>query len=153
MNNNEDINSRLFDACVAENVDIRLIEELLRKGADPLATFNKYDDIVLEQLFCLASDDEMPFLDSRVPELVKLFIRYGMDINKIPDLGEDDAVTPLWSMAVWCTPNAIKTLNMLLDSGLKALELDQFISHFVDDAAYISGDIEDDYYRNYLICG
>lgn len=101
----------------------------------------------------MASDHEMAFLDGRVPELARLFIKHGIDINRVWDLPEEFAVSPLWSMAFWCTPNAMKTLSILLDSGLKAPALDQFISHFVEDAAYVSGDIKSDHYQDYLICG
>lgn len=41
MNNNMDVNAELLDACIAENADFSLIEDLLRKGADPLAIFNE----------------------------------------------------------------------------------------------------------------
>ena len=158
MNNNKGLNAKLFDACTAEKADFDLIEELLDKGADPLVIFNEYDDAVLEELFCSASDFmssgfETPFLDSRVPELVKLFIKHGMDINRVPALPEDSCVSPLWSMAFWCTPNAIKTLKILLDSGLKAPELDEFIDHFTMDAGYVSGDLPGYDYHNYLVCG
>ena len=153
MNNNNDINAKLLDACIAEKADFGLVEELVDKGADPLETFNEYGDTVLDELFCLASSEEMPILDKRVPELVYLFIKNGMDINKVSDNPDDDIVSPLWSMAFWCTPNAIKTLKILLDNGLKAPVLDQFLDHFVSDAAYVSGDISGDDYHDYLVCG
>ena len=36
---------------------------------------------------------------------------------------------------------------------MKAPELDEFIDHFTMDAGYVSGDIDSDHYRDYLICG
>ena len=143
----------LFDACVAKTADYELIKDLLKRGADPLRIFNEYDDSVLDELFCEASSKEFPFLDDRIPELVNLFIKYGMDINSLQDLAEEDRVSPMWSMAFWCTPNAVKTMKLLLDNGLKVPELENFISHFITDAAMVSGDIPGEEYHDYLLCG
>ena len=97
--------------------------------------------------------DDPDYLDSRIPDLVRLFVKYGMDVNAVSDLPEDDRTSPLWSMAFWCTPNAVKTLKILLENGLKAPELENFVDHFITDAAMVSGDISGEEYNNYLICG
>ncbi len=151
--NDANLDEMLYAACLAETADYELIEDLLKKGADPMRIFNEYDDSVLDQLFCEAESEEFPFLDDRIPKLVSLFIKYGMDVNASQNLPEDDRTSPLWSMAFWCAPNAIKTLKILLDNGLKASELENFVDHFITDAAMVSGDIPGEEYQNYLICG
>ena len=153
---NTELNNELYEACTAENADFSLIEDLLVRGADPLGPTNEWLDPTLGELFCVASanmEDHLAYLDARVPELVRLFVKHGMDINMRPDIPEDDYASPLWDLAFWCTPNAIKTLHILLESGLKTPELEEFVSHFIMEAAYIDGDIHSEEHLDYLICG
>ena len=62
MNNNNDINAKLLDACIAEKADFGLVEELVDKGADPLETFNEYGDNVYPR-----PENDFLFTEGSVP--------------------------------------------------------------------------------------
>ena len=129
------------------------IRTLLAQGADPLGPINTgpldYEDHLYGELIC-----ELSMSDSRnLPRITKLFLDAGMDIEKpaIP-YADGDSINPLWDLAFCANRNGIRTLKMLLDSGISKESAIECWGHLITDTAYVyDGDLHRKYDLNHFI--
>ncbi len=134
------INKELLNACIAENVDLSYIEDLLKQGAQPLGAVdwdtNLYDAVLEHYL----ADEEEIFVD-----ITELFIKYGMDIQN-PELPYDEhnVINPLWSFAFFSTETGLKALKLLLDNGLDVESAGECWSHELSDWSIMKFPLEDE---------
>lgn len=146
------LNKKLRDACSKEPLDLALIEELLKQGADPLGGTEVYGWDLLEHIYgdtvvCESQDSD----SINLPKLTELFLKYGMDVAKprIPYDG-DNSLNPLWHYAHVANENAIFALKMLLDNGLSAADFAEFWDHSMTDFFHLDcGDPQNDEFWNY----
>lgn len=146
-----ELNKKLYEECFKESPDYGLIEDLLKKGADPLggAAFCGWD--LLEHIYgdaavCASYD----FDDARLPRFTEVFLQYGMDVDKprIPYDGQN-SLNPLWHFAHVINEHTILALKMLLDHGLSAESFAEFWSHAMTDFFHIEcGDPQNDEFWN-----
>ena len=133
-----ELNKKLLDACLKDDVDFGLVESLLQQGADPLgpvslegwdAEEHIYDEIILD-----ACDNDA----KNLPEFTRIFLKYGMDISKprIPYDGRNN-LNPMWSFAFITNENSAKALKMLLDSGIAYDMVMEFWDHAIFDLIYV----------------
>lgn len=132
-----ELNRRLYEACVAREVDLHAVEALLQQGADPLGPteLEECDEHLFGNLICDALDNLCP----RLPELTELFLKYGMDITK-PKLPYDGgwSIHPMWEMGLGGTNETIlQTLKRLLDHGLDADSAAECWSHALMDSVFL----------------
>ena len=142
------LNDRLFSECIRDEVDFAVIEELLKKGADPLGALS--NDIfahVYEEVICESQDTNSKFL----PEITRLFLKYGMDI-KNPRVPYDDgnSINPLWAFTFVSNKNAIVALKFLLDAGLDGDSAAQFWQHSILDLIHLDEEDPNEPYSYYL---
>ena len=146
-----ELNNRLFEECSKAEVDFEAVEELLKKGADPLGgtavggwglLAHIYDDLISD-----SKENDSIYL----PKLTELFLKYGMDVEN-PRVPYDDSnsLHPLWEYAFVTNENAIFALKMLLDHGLSADSFAEFWAQAMFDFINIScGDPQNDKFWNF----
>jgi hypothetical protein len=141
-----ELNKKLYEECSKETIDYAAVEELLKKGADPLGGTSAYGwdllEHVYEELVYSSQDSD----SSTLPKLTELFLQYGMDVDH-PRLPYDDSysISPLWSFAFVPNEYATEALKMLLDHGLSAESFSDFWQHAIGDLCYVDGgDLEND---------
>lgn len=141
------LNKELLEA--AEMCDLGKVEELLKQDADPLGSPDERDpeEHILGELLCSSVDDEK--LAETMPDLLRLFFTYGMDIaaRNIPADSEDN-INPLWHLAFVNNEAGMKMLQVLLDHGLDCLSAEVLISHIFTDMGLCDGcDVDDEWWR------
>ncbi len=150
-----ELNEKLYQACIAKEIDYEHIKQLLADGADPLGSTNPRDEDehLLGDLFCAASDAE--YVSDRLPRIVAMFLENGMDIGKRnipPDDGNNS--NPLWDLSFHRDENALKTLKLLLDHNLDIISVDELIGHTIGDMEMVDGcDTEDPWFYNCVCIG
>lgn len=123
-----ELNHKLLEKCLKDNIDFVLVEELLKQGADPLGATAEYGWGLLEHVYgeivC-----PMNYVDgehiTHIPRITELFLKYGMKISS-PRVPYDDSnsLHPLF-----CFPedeNGICALKLLLDAGLDSASAAEF---------------------------
>ena len=118
-----EINKLLYEAAVAPQLDTELIEEIINEGADPLGQYNTDEEFVLEALFSDGQDREFA---KRLPLLVEVFLKHGMDIEKSE-----------WNVLhclTWVRDEyGIQTLMNILDAGISASYAESFTVELIGD--------------------
>lgn len=152
MSSQYERNKKLLQA--SEKGDFAAVELLLQCGADPLGSADERtpDEHILGELFSEA--DTEPVLAEKLPQLVELFLAYGMDIGarNIPDDG--DNVNPLWDLAFCQNETGLKTLKVLLDNGLDSKSAESLVGHILLDMEIYNGcQLEDAWWWDSTICG
>ncbi len=148
------INLQLYEAVKTFPKDLQRIEELLKKGANPLAIV-RYDYILSEAiLHNFTYDEEVDDEDDRdyiikdlgkTPLIVKMFFDYGMelDLNTCPISNHDGdnlPSNPLWLLPFVCDEDGINILKIFLDHGIDAKIIEsEFVGHLIEDMAYVDG--------------
>lgn len=134
-----ELNKRLYDECMKRTVDLDLVEQLLREGADPLgATAEKGWDLLLHVYGEVAFESREN--DSKnLPQITELFLKYGMDIGapRIP-YDDDNSIHPLRYFPF--NENAIASLHMILDYGVKAQDVCELWDGESDDQINVCRD-------------
>lgn len=147
-----ELNKELFDA--AEKGDFAKVEALLQMGADPLGSSdeNYPDEDILGELFCCASSDSETA--EHMPQLVQLFLTYGMDIeNRNIPTDDGDKTNPLWSLAFCQDEHGLRTLKVLLDNALDCKSAEDIVEHIITDMAMCDGcEIEDEWFLGRTVC-
>ena len=143
---NDQLNQSLLEACTSSDVDFSRVEELLKRGAQPLGKvkddgYNNLYDVVLYHFLELSDNGED---DSAFVKITEMFIKYGMDIAKpgVPYDGEE-VLNPLWSFAFYSTPAALNSLKLLLDNGLDEDSAGECWSHELEDLSFANLKIND----------
>ncbi len=148
------LNKQLYDECLKTPLNPAAIQALLAQGADPLGPIDSehtwaYEDHLFGEVIC-----ELSMRNGRnLPRITKLFLDAGMDIEKpaIPYV-DGDSINPLWELAFCANRNGIRTLKMLLDSGISKESADECWSHLITDTAYVyDGDLSNSYDLNSFI--
>ena len=129
-----ELNKRLYVECSKEVLDCEAIEELLKKGADPLGATAVSGWGLLEHIYDELICDSQDFQSVNLPKITELFLKYGMDVSKpkVPYDG-DNSLHPLWSFSFIPNENAIQALKMLLDKGLDSDSAGEFWGHSISD--------------------
>lgn len=147
-----ELNKKLYEECSKEVIDFKVVEQLLKQGADPLGPTVGYGWDVLEHVYGEIVCDSQDNDSIHLPQITELFLKYGMDIEKprIPyDFG--DSINPLWDFGFVTNENAIYALKMLLDKGISIKSFGEFIGHTYDDLIYIEcGDPVNDEFWNHV---
>ena len=141
-----ELNLMLLNACTSDPIDYDLIEDLLKRGAEPLGEVNDdgsqnnlYDEIV-----------DILYDNNDTPEdfykITELFIRYGMDISK-PSVPYDDenVLNPLWMFGFYSNDVVLRTLKLLLDNGLSAEDAGECWGHALFYFSNIGSDLQNDF--------
>lgn len=127
-----ELNKRLYTECSRENADFELIEELLKRGADPLGgtaargwdlLVHVYGELVLDSL-------ENENID--LPRITELFLKYGMDVDhpRVP-YDNENSIHVLRYLPE--NEGAIRSLKMLLDNGVGADAVAEYWDRFIFD--------------------
>lgn len=126
-----EFNRQLLEACEMRIVNLKAVESLLKKGADPLGTTNPdyIDKHLYSDIVCTLGDFNSKYL----PKVTELFLKYGMNIDR-PRVPYDDRTdNPLWVFAFFSGHNVARTLKTLLDHGLSAKSTSVFWNHEIGD--------------------
>lgn len=146
------LNKELLEA--AKGCDLIKVEELLRRGADPLGSpdANEQHAYILSELFYSSADDEK--MADTMPELLRLFFAHRMDITarSIPDDDENN-INPLWDLAFVNTEGGLKILHVLLEHGLDCHSAEILVEHIFVDMELCDGcKIDDEWWRESWSC-
>ncbi len=132
---NAELNMQLYNACIEKAPNYSLIEDLLKKGANPLGKIPFYDHDNYTNLYDLVMEERVDFdIDEPFYKITELFVKYGMDISK-PEVPYDwdFALNPMWSFAFYSDEWTLKTLKLLLDNGLRAEDVNLCWTHEISD--------------------
>lgn len=146
-----ELNNKLYEECVKEEIDLNVIEELLKKGADPLGATAVSGWGLLEHIYGEILCDTQDMVSKNIPQITELFLKYGMDISnpRVPYDGEN-SLNPMWEFAFVMNENSVYALEMLLDNGLSADDAGEMWGHATFDLINIEcGDPNDDEFWNY----
>ncbi|MBR0390750.1 MAG: hypothetical protein IJK38_00305 [Oscillospiraceae bacterium] len=118
MNTSTDLNFALMDAVSAEDLDLQLIEDLLQKGADPLAPCrnrNRWLTCALTEFLCRQEDKNNY---ENAPRVIRLFFDHGMPMpentaRSLDDVKED----PFYCLAQISNEAGLRMLKIFLDNS------------------------------------
>ena len=145
-----ELNKRLYDECLKENIGFALVEELLKQGADPLGATQGGEWNELEHVYGEIVSETDRDAGEQLPRITELFLRYGMDIDhpRVPYDGEN-SINPLWSLGLGLGEHSLKTLKLFLDHGISVDSFGQFWSTAMGDLIDVScGDPVNDEFWN-----
>jgi hypothetical protein len=139
----KNLTQQLLEACMADVIDFRLVEELLKQGAEPLGRVKgEYCDdnlygAIAEKLFQYDETTEDFF------RITDLFLKYGMDITK-PSIPYDYSYVfhPLLCYIYRTNEWGIRTLQLFLDNGCSAKDAREFWQYAIGDYRYCPHDLE-----------
>lgn len=139
------LNEQLRTACLTSPVDYEKVENLLRDGADPIATImvDGRTEVLYENLYMEFIDT--PQLRTTMVKLTALFLRYGMDMDR-PEVPYEEAqvIHPLWTFSFHSDGGGtLEILKLLLDHGLSASSAAQCWHHILLDDLNAYGELED----------
>ena len=132
-------NKRLYDECMKENIDFALVEELLKQGADPLGATTEQGWDLLLHVYGEVAFESRENDSKNLPQITELFLKYGMDIGapRIP-YDDDNSIHPLRFFPF--NENAIASLHMILDYGVKAQDVCELWAGESDDQINVCRD-------------
>ena len=140
-----ELNNLLYEQCTKETLDIGAIENLLKKGADPLGAtdvsgWGLLDHIYFEIILYSPESNHV-----NLPKITELFLKYGMDVSKpkVPYDG-DNSLHPMIGFSYYPNENTIVALKMLLDNGLDAESAAKFWHKAIYDEINVCKDNPDD---------
>lgn len=141
-----ELNKKLLEECLKENADFAVIEDLLKKGADPLGATAEYGWGLLEHVYGEIVGPEA-CIDGKhrqnIPKITELFLKYGMNISspRIP-YDDDNSLNPMF-----CFPEdefGIQALKLLLGAGLDSCSAAEFWDTAIFDQLSICNDDPND---------
>lgn len=146
-----ELNRQLKEECSKGDVNFAIVEEFLKRGADPLggAEWGGWD--LLEHLYGEIIADSRDSNSNHLPKLTELFLKYGMDVDfpRIP-YDEHDSLNPIWFFTFAVNENSASALKLLLDHGLSADSFAEFWCHSITDFCHVAcGDPENDEFWNF----
>ena len=146
---NKALNTALLVACLADRAAMCVIENLLRKGANPLGSVTDYGgyknnlySVIIGYIF----DGER--CEERLPYITELFLKYGMEVSR-PELPYDDIdrINPMWLLALNDSAGNdyyLKSLKLILDSGIDAYSAYTCWNHAYENLVFYP-DLENEY--------
>ena len=130
----KELDRQLYLVSTALEPDLERVEELLKLGADPLGIFDEDDlECALDELFIAAQDLESA---ERLPGMIELFLRYGMNID-------DSEIDVLHTLTWVRNEYGMKTLQLLMDAGMSADDADYFAKDLIGDILQFEADCYD----------
>lgn len=145
-----ELNNLLLQECTEEVLDCERIEELLRRGADPLGATAVSGWGLLDHIYGEIISDLLDFDSANLPRITELLLKHGMNVDK-PRVPYDDrdSLHPMWELAFAMNENAAQTLKLLLDSGISADAAGEMWGHAILDLTMIEcGDPVNDPFWN-----
>lgn len=145
------LNKALYKECIKDEIDLNVIEELLKKGADPLGATDVSGWGLLDHIYGEILCDTQNMLSKNLPQITEMFLKYGMDISKprVP-YDDGDSLNPMWQFAFVMNENSVYALQMLLDNGLSADDAGEMWGHATFDLFNLDcGDPSNDKFWNY----
>ena len=139
---NVELNKKLLDASIKDEIDYDEISSLLEQGADLLGCYDEeLGDYVLEEI--LMNEYDMSNWDSidkrgKIVDLIEFFISKGFKPSDI-EKSSDDGPSIMWHFHFIASENGIQILKKFLDNGLKAEALEDYINHFYTTTAMVGG--------------
>ena len=129
-----ELNKRLDDECLKENIDFALVEEVLKQGADPLGPTQGGEWNELEHVYEEIVSEMDPEAGEQLPRLTELFLKYGMDVEhpRVPYDG-GNSINPLWSLGLCLGEHSLETLKLFLDYGISVDSFREFWSTAMGD--------------------
>lgn len=126
------LNKQLYEECSKEVLNLAFIEELLKKGADPLGSTAEYGWGLLEHVYGELMLDSQDFNSINLPRITELFLKYGMDVSspRVPYDGENSLHVLSFFPA---NENSIVALKMLLDHGADADSVGEIWDRYIFD--------------------
>ena len=139
---NIELNKKLLDASIKDEIDYNEISNLLEQGADPLGCCDEeLGDYVLEEILMNYYEKiNSNNIDNkeRIVDLIDFFIAKGFKPSNI-EKGTDDGPCIMWHFYFIASESGIQILKKFLDNGLKAEALEDYINHFYTDTAMVDG--------------
>ena len=142
------LNKLLYEECMKDDVDFDFVEELLKRGADPLgATAERGWDLLLHvygEVAFESRDNE----SKNLPRITELFLKYGMDVGapRIP-YDDENSLHPLRFYPF--NENAVISLKMILDRGAKSEDVAElWAGELYDQINVCRDDPNDDEYAD-----
>ncbi|MBP5468341.1 MAG: hypothetical protein J6Z11_03765 [Candidatus Riflebacteria bacterium] len=145
-----ELNKKLKKECSKDNIDYKIVEELLKQGADPLGGTEIGGWDLLEHIYGELVADSQDSDSINLPKITEVFLKYGMNIDN-PRIPYDhvESLNPLWSYSFVANENATIALKMLLDNCLSSDNFAEFWDHSISDFFHVScGDPENDEFWN-----
>lgn len=133
------LNNLLAKACDAEDYDYKHIEDLLKRGANPMGiiSWTGLDhDIYRSTVYTYALQSAFYHIwhgnpdNDDVYKLTELFIRYGMDITSPEEpysYKEDCYDDPLLLLGRTINSSIYRALKLLLDKGITSHQLEAYL--------------------------
>ena len=123
-----DLNKKLIEACLQDDVNFEEVKLLLKQGADPIGYYNENGLNVLRQIIGVRGTFDKED-NTTVYDLIKLFLDYGMNINLyMPMLDKKSRITSPFDGLIRMSPEKqIKVLSLLLNEQTEASLLDNYI--------------------------
>ena len=158
------LDQALLSACISTPPDYAQIEDLLRRGADPMGCVSFESELrylypaVVEYYLDIGRRNQLfndhAFLGSeRYPSgqlaiITELLCNSGMDVSKpsIPYDG-DDILNPLISFSYYGDGHLDEPLKVLLDHGLSVGDAAMCWDYAFSDQVHVCGQLEDDFER------
>lgn len=154
MQNQFELNNALYHA--VKSCNIKEAEHLLKVGADPLGSANeaKPNEHLLGELFDEIDDYDNKTWPLMLPEFLRLFYAYGMDIagRNIP-MYDDWDIHPLWDLALYPSEAALKILNTMLEYELDCNSVQVLVDHILDMEMCGGCDIDDEEFMKHTAYG
>lgn len=127
-----ELNKKLYEECQKESINFHTVEELLKKGADPLGPTQggEWDECehVYDEILSITMHER-----ENIPRLTELFLKYGMDVDH-PRVEYDGAdANPLWSLGLALDEYSLETLKLFLDHGISVNSFGMFWSTAMGD--------------------
>ena len=127
-----ELNKRLYDECLKENVDFAVVEALLKQGADPLGPTQggEWDECenVYDEILSITMHER-----ENIPRLTELFLKYGMDVDHPRVEYDGGDANPLWSLGLALDEYSLETLKLFLDHGISVNSFGMFWSTAMGD--------------------
>ena len=151
MPETNELNQKLLEVCTSNLLDFDQVEELLRRGAEPMGVVatkygaNNLFGAIAEELF------EFEYTTEDFYRITKLFLKYGMDISK-PSVPYDYSYVfhPFLNFVFQTNDWAIRTMELLLDNGCSAVDAREFWQYALGDFRYCPGDFDSDRLYDYV---
>ena len=143
-----ELNVKLYEECSKEVIDFSAVEELLKRGADPLGGTAVCGLELLNHVYGDIVFGSRETNSVNVPEITKIFLRYGMNVSapRIPYDGEN-SLHVLEFMPE--NENTVIAWKMLLDNGLDAESAAEYWGRAVFDQINVCCDDPNDEECNY----
>ena len=127
-----ELNKKLYDECTKQEIDFAAVEELLKRGADPLGPtrkgeYGEYEHVYDEILTVTMHERE------NIPRLTELFLKYGMDVDHPRVEYDGGDANPLWTLGLALDEYSIETLKLFLDHGISVDSFGAFWSTAMGD--------------------